>query len=302
MTKIFTFFGGDNQFDTVAKGQNVEGKLRSRGFGHIMQMARSMTPQDAARYHSEAYVNALMTGRPPHIASSSGLRWDVHYRNAIFGMAGAMMEAMQYSLITGKPSFALCAGAHHARPERGMGFCALNSVAMSALYAARSTGRQVYVLDVDAHAGGGTQAFIDKEYNEDIHHLDLITAPFDSYAPHRPQDAQITVDVYGMNPVNAYFTGLVELLSFADTMYPPNAGDILIVNAGCDVHEESAIGGWEGMDNAMIAAREATIRDWAVERGLIYTGLMAGGYSDEIFTPEMLAETHVRSICALLGL
>lgn len=302
MTKIFTYTGGDRQFDTVAKSQDIEALLHQRQLGHYVQLARPMTPADAERYHTAAYVKALMSGTPPWLASSSGLAWNVHYRNAIFGMAGAMLEATQYTLITGKPSFALAAGAHHARPEKGKGFCALNSVAMAALYAARSTGRQVYVLDVDAHAGGGTQAFIDKEYNEDIHHLDLIVSPFDTYTPGRPQDAQITADTYNMNPVDAYFSALGELLSFVDTCYPTIPGDVLIVNAGCDVHEQSAIGGWEGMDTPMIALRESWIREWATERGLKMVGLLAGGYSDEDFTPQMLAQTHVASICALMGL
>ena len=46
---------------------------------------------------------------------------------------------------------------HHATPERGMGFCLLNNVAVAAEHArARGVGR-VFVLDWDVHHGNGTQ-------------------------------------------------------------------------------------------------------------------------------------------------
>lgn len=299
--RIFTYTGGDRQFDTVAKSQDIEEQLHQLGLGAHIQLARPITPADAAKYHTRAYVDALETGKPAYLASSSGLQWNVHYRNAIFGMAGAMMEAMQYALLSDDHAFALTAGAHHARPNKGAGFCALNSVAMAALYAARSTPRNVYILDVDAHAGGGTQQFITAEYNDHIHHLDVIVSGYDMYAPSRPQDAQITVDSYNFTPVDAYFRALTDVLNFTDEFNPPRQRDILIVNAGVDVHEDSAIGGWEGMDAAMITLRESLIREWAIERQMVVVGLLAGGYSDERFTPAMLADVHVRSIRALMG-
>ena len=47
---------------------------------------------------------------------------------------------------------------HHAEPERAMGFCLFNNVAIGARYALASGLERVAVIDYDAHHGNGTQA------------------------------------------------------------------------------------------------------------------------------------------------
>jgi acetoin utilization deacetylase AcuC-like enzyme len=47
---------------------------------------------------------------------------------------------------------------HHAEPERAMGFCLFNNVAIGARYALANGLERVAVIDYDAHHGNGTQA------------------------------------------------------------------------------------------------------------------------------------------------
>ena len=47
---------------------------------------------------------------------------------------------------------------HHAEPERAMGFCIFNNVAIAARVALEEGLQRVMVLDYDAHHGNGTQA------------------------------------------------------------------------------------------------------------------------------------------------
>ncbi len=52
---------------------------------------------------------------------------------------------------------------HHAEPERGMGFCLFNNVAIAAAYAKEHYGlKRILIVDWDLHHGNGTQrAFFD---------------------------------------------------------------------------------------------------------------------------------------------
>jgi acetoin utilization deacetylase AcuC-like enzyme len=52
---------------------------------------------------------------------------------------------------------------HHAEPERGMGFCIFNNVAIAAVYAKKKYGlKRILIVDWDLHHGNGTQrAFYD---------------------------------------------------------------------------------------------------------------------------------------------
>lgn len=53
---------------------------------------------------------------------------------------------------------------HHAEPDRCMGFCIFNNVAIAAREALLSGLRRVAIVDYDAHHGNGTQAaFLDEE-------------------------------------------------------------------------------------------------------------------------------------------
>ena len=53
---------------------------------------------------------------------------------------------------------------HHAEPDRAMGFCLFNNVAIAARAALEDGSKRVAIVDYDAHHGNGTQAaFVDDE-------------------------------------------------------------------------------------------------------------------------------------------
>ncbi len=84
--------------------------------------------------------------------------------------AGGLLEAVD-SLLTHDPGpltpssiFAFIRPpGHHAEPDRGMGFCVFNNVAIAAAYAKKTYGlKRVLIVDWDLHHGNGTQhAFYD---------------------------------------------------------------------------------------------------------------------------------------------
>src|SRR5204863_2465588 len=73
--------------------------------------------------------------------------------------AGAAVAAVD-AVVGGEARSAFCAvrpPGHHAEPERAMGFCLFNNVAIAAELAIRELGaRRVLILDWDVHHGNGT--------------------------------------------------------------------------------------------------------------------------------------------------
>jgi len=74
--------------------------------------------------------------------------------------AGGVLNAVD-AVVTGKARNAFCAvrpPGHHATPDRGMGFCLVNNIAIGARYAQKKHGlERVLIVDWDVHHGNGTQ-------------------------------------------------------------------------------------------------------------------------------------------------
>ena len=80
--------------------------------------------------------------------------------------AGAALIAAEQSA-AGEPTLAITRPpGHHATPDRGMGFCIFNNIAIAAEQMRRIAG-PVFVADFDYHHGNGTQAWVERELSLD---------------------------------------------------------------------------------------------------------------------------------------
>jgi acetoin utilization deacetylase AcuC-like enzyme len=125
---------------------------------------RRATRAELERVHPAQHLDDLEAfcaaggGRIDADTSAGATSWD-----AALLAAGAGLDAVE-RLDRGDGSAAFCVvrpPGHHATPERSMGFCLLNNVAVTAA-ALADRGERVLVYDWDAHHGNGTQdAFYD---------------------------------------------------------------------------------------------------------------------------------------------
>jgi acetoin utilization deacetylase AcuC-like enzyme len=120
---------------------------------------RDATPEEIARVHTSHHVERLRAlsehggGSIDPDTAMSGGSWSAAVRAAGAGLAAvdALREAD-----AGAAFLALRPPGHHALPERAMGFCLINNVAVTAA-ALAERGERVLVVDYDAHHGNGTQ-------------------------------------------------------------------------------------------------------------------------------------------------
>ena len=75
--------------------------------------------------------------------------------------AGAAIDAARHAWQTGEPALALVRPpGHHAEPDRAMGFCLYNNIAVAAAALRADGAARVAIVDIDVHHGNGTQAIV----------------------------------------------------------------------------------------------------------------------------------------------
>jgi acetoin utilization deacetylase AcuC-like enzyme len=122
---------------------------------------RPVSYAQLARVHDVAYLESL--GHPETLArifavDPSDVPVDT-LLDTLRRVCGGTLEAAQLALARGRSVINMAGGFHHAAPDRGGGFCAINDIAV-ALAALRAEGFEgsTVVLDLDAHPPDGTAA------------------------------------------------------------------------------------------------------------------------------------------------
>ncbi|HUU31762.1 MAG TPA: histone deacetylase [Phycisphaerae bacterium] len=112
--------------------------------------------------HTESYLRTVRHDVESGAANLSTGDTAVSTRSfeAALYAAGGVLEAVD-AVVARRAKNAFCAvrpPGHHATPDRGMGFCIFNNVALAARYAQRKHGiEKVLIVDWDVHHGNGTQ-------------------------------------------------------------------------------------------------------------------------------------------------
>ena len=141
----------------------VEGDDRLQALERVAGGAASREALE--RVHDPAFLDRienLAAGGGGHADADTyltGASWDVARRacGGLLAVVDAVAGGARAGFAVGRPP------GHHAPPDRAMGFCLVNHVAVAARHAQAAHGAErVLVVDVDVHHGNGTQdAFYD---------------------------------------------------------------------------------------------------------------------------------------------
>ncbi|MGV3531451.1 MAG: histone deacetylase family protein, partial [Chthoniobacteraceae bacterium] len=144
------------RFDAVLQGLQAEGLL-----DRALRI-QPIAPQFAQleRVHTRAYLelakSEIESGEDQ--LSTGDTTISPHSWEAALRAAGSVLAGVD-AVLTGKAARAFCVvrpPGHHASPDRGMGFCILNNVAIAARHAQAAQGiGRVLIVDWDVHHGNG---------------------------------------------------------------------------------------------------------------------------------------------------
>ena len=160
---------GDFHPESPARLRAVLSALEAEEFALLeRRQAPRAEIEDVARVHPREFVDALLAAVPAtgHVGVDPDTILSPASGEAALRAAGAVTAAVD-AVVKREAKNAFCAvrpPGHHAEPERAMGFCLFNSVAVGAARA-REVHRleRVAVVDFDVHHGNGTQAMFESD-------------------------------------------------------------------------------------------------------------------------------------------
>ena len=137
---------------------------------------------------------------------------------------------------------------HHACPDRAMGFCLLNHVAIGAEYALQALGlRRVAIVDFDVHHGNGTQEVF--YGRSDVLYISQHQYPFYPGTGHFQEVGEGAGRGFTVNfPIRAGAGNYFYSSLFRDFVVPivsQYRPQLVLVSAGYDAHRDDPLGGMD---------------------------------------------------------
>ncbi len=133
---------------------------------------------------------------------------------------------------------------HHAEPGRGMGFCILNNIAITAEHLLkRHDIQRILVIDFDIHHGNGTQEIFyesDQVLVVSLHQEGLFpfTGKTDEVGSEQGEGFTVNVPIYSQFGDQEYTFLFGRLLQSLTEQFMPQ---VILVSAGFDGHEDDTI-------------------------------------------------------------
>jgi acetoin utilization deacetylase AcuC-like enzyme len=263
---------------------------------------RAATAEEITLVHDEAhFAHVARTRGMPHYAFDADTPVSARSFDTACLAVGGVLSLLD-EVVAGRMrnGFALIRPpGHHAEPDRAMGFCLFNNVAIGAAYLrARHGLERILVMDWDVHHGNGTQhAFYD---DPGVLYVSTHRYPF--------YPGTGGIDEIGVGDGKGYTVNLPFPGGFGDSEYAEAFRTVIepialeyqpqmvLISAGFDPHQRDPLGGMEVTEQGFAAMARSLLDVAERASGGRCVAVLEGGYdlramrdSTNVVLDELLA-------------
>jgi acetoin utilization deacetylase AcuC-like enzyme len=265
-------------FESIMKDPSLSGRW-------LEVMPRLATTQELSWVHTSGHIQqvAQSAGKKLTTFDLDTQTTSLSYATALLAVGGVFNLVDRIWKNKTKRGFAFVRPpGHHAEPDRAMGFCLFNNIALGARYLLERCGaKKVMVVDIDAHHGNGTQrAFYDTDevLYVSMHQFPAYpgTGNFGETGTGRGEGFTVNVPL-GKGQGDNDFGRIVHFLvrPLAETYQP----DMMLVSCGFDLYMHDRMGGMRvsPLGYALISALLLEIAETNCNGRIAF--IAEGGYS-----------------------
>jgi acetoin utilization deacetylase AcuC-like enzyme len=275
-----------------------------RGAGLLQELvplaARPAVRDELLGVHTRAHVDRLAAAAGRHARLDPDTATGPRSHAAALAAAGTVVDAVE-RVLDGSLDRAFCAvrpPGHHATPERAMGFCLFNNVAIGAAAALARGLRRVAVVDFDVHHGNGTQEAFWKDPRVlfvSSHQFPFYPGTGDLSEVGEGAGAGFTVNL----PMPAGLADAEYARAYRRIVEPIGRAfgpEIVLVSAGFDAHRSDPLGGMSLSAAGFAELVDVCLSVAGVAAGGRLVAVLEGGYD-----LEGVAEATAAVVGRMLG-
>lgn len=263
-----------HKYSKIAKQLVADGLLSNPDF-HVPD---ELTREQTLKVHTEAFLDSLKDSKtvaryleaslvgalPARVIERGMLR---AFRHASGGTLLAARLALKYGVAVN-----LGGGYHHAKPDRGEGFCVYADMPIAIrLLQEEKLVERVLVVDLDVHQGNGTIVCCKDDptvFTFSMHQGNIYPIP--------KEEGDRDIELDAGTGDEQYLETLQRALPEVIRQSRP---DLVIYQAGCDVLAGDPLASLK-MTAEGIARRDAYVIDTCVQRRIPIVMTLGGGYSE----------------------
>lgn len=283
--------------ESPARLDAIDDQLLMSGVSGILhpEQAPEASDADLLRVHTSDHLRFLQDSSPAsgYFSVDPDAVMNPNTLAAARVAAGAGIRAVD-AIMSGEHQVAFCAvrpPGHHATPERAMGFCFFNNIAVAAAYALDVYDLdRVAIIDFDVHHGNGTEdAFAGDSRVMMCGFYQHPLYPGGSHNP--PADNMINV------PVSAGTSGRRLRQIVTDTWMPALnefQPQLIFISAGFDAHREDDLGqlAMTEDDYAWITTQLVKLAEHSAQGRIV--SMLEGGYNLSALGRSVVA--HIKAL------
>ena len=269
--------------------------------GCEVREAPAATERDLELVHDPQLVDSI---RRMCEAGGGMIDWDTFvgessYRAALHAAGGA--SAMARGLLAGESTigFSVCRPpGHHAEPDRSMGFCLFNNIAVAAAMAIADLGLdRVLIVDWDVHHGNGPGEIFRRRRDVlfmSIHQSGIYpgTGAIDDLGSGNGRGYTVNAPVPGGSGEEVWLALIEHVVVPVARQFSPQ---LVLISAGFDAHRAEPLADCR-LETSSFAKMARHLRDLAAELGVPLGAVLEGGYD-----LQALADSALATALALQG-